>query len=427
MADSLELYVRFENQEVGVIKYLIKEDKYLFVYDEEWIRARRFPISPHIPYQEQKQGVLKRFLENLLPEGQGLDDLSRLTGVSKANVFALVHSIGRDLSGALEISSRRTAIETKFRGISHAELVERIGNRQKESIIIWDGRPRLSIAGVQQKLPLLKKDDEYGLGEGLLASTHILKFGRSTNRHIVLNEHLCMQLAQLVGLKTAETKVVDFGERVLEIKRFDREWVTTEAIKRTHVIDGCQALDIGPEHKYERFLGDEESVQDILGPASLKNLFDFCDQCRVPAKARMDLLHWVAFSLYIGNSDNHVKNLSFFVSDSGLELAPFYDLLSVTIYPDLNHSLAFCIGEAFDPSKVNEHQLLLMASELDIPLSFVKRQFQIILKNLKRALGTVELELQNKPLNREEGEFIGQLTAHINSNISRYQSILEDL
>lgn len=39
--------------------------------------------------------------------------------------------------------------------------------------------------------------------------------------------------------------------------------------------------------------------------------------------------HWLVFNVLVGNSDAHLKNLSFMVSHEGVQLAPFYDLLSV--------------------------------------------------------------------------------------------------
>ena len=38
------------------------------------------------------------------------------------------------------------------------------------------------------------------------------------------------------------------------------------------------------------------------------------------------------FNILVGNSDAHLKNLSFMVSHEGVQLAPFYDLLSVATY-----------------------------------------------------------------------------------------------
>lgn len=38
------------------------------------------------------------------------------------------------------------------------------------------------------------------------------------------------------------------------------------------------------------------------------------------------------FNVLVGNSDAHLKNLSFMVSHEGVQLAPFYDLLSIATY-----------------------------------------------------------------------------------------------
>ena len=38
------------------------------------------------------------------------------------------------------------------------------------------------------------------------------------------------------------------------------------------------------------------------------------------------------FNVLVGNGDAHLKNLSFLVSHEGVQLAPFYDLLSVAAY-----------------------------------------------------------------------------------------------
>jgi len=217
----------------------------------------------------------------------------------------------------------------------------------------------------------------------------------------------------------------NLGERVLEVERFDREWQDDTGIARTHVIDGCQALDIAPDYKYERFLGDEESVKDVLGPASLEKIYAFCDQCASPAKTKLEILQWVIFNLLIGNSDNHCKNISYFVEDSGIRLAPFYDLLSVTIYPDFNHSMAFCVGESFDPQLVTERDLLLMANELNLSFSFVNRQASLLIKKLKKALA--ETNLEELGLDREESEFANSLTKLISENINRYQNLFQKI
>lgn len=80
------------------------------------------------------------------------------------------------------------------------------------------------------------------------------------------------------------------------------------------------------------------------------------DQCRFKAAARMQIYRWLVFNLLVGNGDNHLKNISFLVDASGIQVAPAYDLLSTAVYdtralanersrwPAIQ--LAFAIGDA---------------------------------------------------------------------------------
>jgi serine/threonine-protein kinase HipA len=65
---------------------------------------------------------------------------------------------------------------------------------------------------------------------------------------------------------------------------------------------------------------------------SMENLAALAKACRSPAVARTRLFGWLIFNVLVGNSDAHLKNLSFLVSHEGVQLAPFYDLLSVACY-----------------------------------------------------------------------------------------------
>jgi serine/threonine-protein kinase HipA len=64
----------------------------------------------------------------------------------------------------------------------------------------------------------------------------------------------------------------------------------------------------------------------------MENLAALANACRSPAVARSRLFGWLVFNVLVGNSDAHLKNLSFLVSHEGVQLAPFYDLLSVATY-----------------------------------------------------------------------------------------------
>lgn len=48
--------------------------------------------------------------------------------------------------------------------------------------------------------------------------------------------------------------------------------------------------------------------------------------------ARTALFQWLVFNVLVGNTDAHLKNLSFLVSHAGIQLAPFYDLICTAVY-----------------------------------------------------------------------------------------------
>jgi serine/threonine-protein kinase HipA len=171
---------------------------------------------------------------------------------------------------------------------------------------MWDGKPRLSLAGVQEKLGITLRDGVYGLGDGRIASTHILKFG-SREQNLVLNEYFCMKLAEAAGIPVARVELRQFGERVLLVERFDRAWAAKDHVVRRHIIDGCQALNAPPAFKYQRIVPVGPDRDSFMGPVSIESLAGFCDLCIVPAKARLQTLRWILFNLLIGNSDSHGK------------------------------------------------------------------------------------------------------------------------
>jgi serine/threonine-protein kinase HipA len=367
-------------------------------------------------------------LANLLPEGKWLEELSIDNQISKNNIFGLVALIGAETTGALSFrfdGGDQEPWPTEFRSVTQEELAERIARRQKVSIGLWDGKPRLSLAGVQDKLPILiMPNGEMGFGEGDLASTHILKFGKRPDMHMVVNEFICMELARLSKLPAAKVTVVRLGEPVLLVERFDRRW-NDGKVDRLHLIDGCQMLDLPPTYKYERPFGKSGEGMRIRTGASLSKLFAACRLCRIPAKAIRDLLNWSLFQLLIDNSDAHAKNISFSVDKKGMDVAPCYDLLNIDIYGDeYDRDLALAIGNEFVIAEILPYQLAEMCDECRLP----QRQVSTSLKSLCTA---VLKNLDNLPLDGllpgDEVHFAGQLKKRIRENALRFLDMAREL
>ena len=70
---------------------------YAFDYSVEWLaQEQRFPLSPVLPLvgqsfsAEQHSANVRQFFQNLLPEGQALEDAAQANKISKSNLIGLL-------------------------------------------------------------------------------------------------------------------------------------------------------------------------------------------------------------------------------------------------------------------------------------------------------------------------------------------------
>jgi serine/threonine-protein kinase HipA len=178
---------------------------------------------------------------------------------------------------------------------------------------------RMSLAGAQHKLAVVLQDGELFEPAGATPSTQILKPDHPDEdyAHSVINEWFVMRLAKRLGLDVPDVHRRYVPSPVYLVNRFDRI-AGGRSWHRRHVIDACQLLGLDRSFKYSQ--------------ASMESLAALANACRSPAVARSRLFGWLVFNVLVGNSDAHLKNLSFTVSHEGVQLAPFYDLLSIATY-----------------------------------------------------------------------------------------------
>ncbi|MEZ9702841.1 HipA domain-containing protein [Vibrio breoganii] len=425
-SDPYTLDILYGENLVGKLK-LGKASELSLTYTDEW-QEQGFPLSPHLPFGAPISSLaIRKYLQNLLPENQGLDHLIEYLGVTRNNIFRLVGGIGYDASGAMLFvpEGQRNTEQTLFRPIEDAEIITRLSGGAYEHLEVWDGRPRLSVAGVQSKLNVLCMDDRIGLADGDLCSTHIIKFEKANQRHLVLNEFVTMTLAKFVGLDVAEVSMRYFGEHpALLVERFDRRRFGG-VVRRRHVIDGCQATDMGVDHKYERNLGTQRDVAHIRDGVSFVRLFDLSDHFANPAGAKLRLLEWALFNLLVGNADSHGKNFSFFVSFDGLQPTPLYDLVNVAMYPEFEQDLAMAFGDEFNPAEVNAYQLLEFAEECGIAKLLLQRT---LVRLVKAVLAQIQPAIEAYDnLTLEQIEYLERYAAVVRQRANHLKEQMDEL
>ncbi|MFA6789004.1 MAG: HipA domain-containing protein [Arcobacteraceae bacterium] len=389
------LNIFFNTTKVGILFYDSQSNEFNLKYDERWIQ-NGFAISNILGFDDNFKSIdIKNFIENLLPEGDGLDRVVNYLQISKNNKFALLNAIGEETSGAFSFikEDEVDSSKTSFRKISNEELTQRIQQRKEMPITIWDEKPRLSVAGVQEKLPICKLEGKYGLASGQLCSTHILKFDKA-GENLVLNEYFSLKLAKIAGLNIANAEIKKFGdELVLEVERFDRKIVSNRNIEKIHIIDSCQALSLPTSFKYERNFGNGRDVKDIREGVSFQKLDSLSNKVKIPILAKKTLLEWTIVNLILGNSDAHGKNISYFVDKSGLKITPFYDIVNISLYEDrYDTSLAMAIDDEFIVSALSAYDIATHCQNLNLTPKTFYDSFKIIVKKIENKLLSNEIE-----------------------------------
>ncbi|QSZ42851.1 type II toxin-antitoxin system HipA family toxin [Sulfurimonas aquatica] len=419
------LYIHCNKSLVGTISYEALNKSYSLEYDEDW-KNDGFEISPSIGFNNPSNEAVGRFIENLLPEGNGLEELSVYFQISKSEKFSILKQIGLETTGALTFTDSKVfEPNTTFEEITVDELEVKVTTRESNPIHIWNGKPRLSVAGVQTKLPLTILTEKFGFGEGDICSTHILKFNR-VGENVVTNEFISMKLALAMGYNVAEVACAELAnECVLFVTRFDREIINDELIERKHIIDSVQALGFPISYKYERNLGI--NMPNYREGVSFSKLFSLANKAIVPALFKEQVIKWSILNIILGNSDAHGKNISFFVSKEGLEVAPFYDLVNVTMYQDkYEQDMAMAIEDVFQFDSLNELSFREFFDENNISTEFYFNEFKSSAMKLKRAFKDMAFLDDNDFVKKNE-DFILKYIENVKNRVNFISDLLNSV
>lgn len=359
------LFVFFDQKLMGRL-HRLDDGRFEFQYEDSWLQSKSsFPISLALPLQAGRfsSRLTRSYFENLLPEGETLERIRESSEEHFANEFDFLETHGQDCAGAFVITADPTFIKNQDPKARKKLDLGKVYKawRQKKGLmefLMEEDEHFFSLAGAQDKIPVLFEKGECFIPLKGGATSHIIK---SPVRHwentqdSVYNEHFCMKLAKAIGLHTAECEILE-GEIPLFItKRYDRE-TQGKHITRLHQIDFCQAQGYLSDEKYE-----------INGGPSFQKNYELLKELpNSNVKNMQQLLEWLFFNFYIGNHDNHSKNLSLLLQNEKWSLSPFYDLLSTAIYPQIKRKLAFKIGGQREWKKISAKQLPQQDLELKL-------------------------------------------------------------
>lgn len=346
-----------------------------FTYAADWLAdASRPPISCSLPKQEQpfKQRQCRPFFAGLLPEESQRDVIAAALGISKGNDFAFLEALGGDVAGALSLWPESEAPPVPKpggtpRSLSDDELIDMLDSLPQRPLLAGREGLRLSLAGAQTKVPVVLVDDRVALPAPGQPTTHILKPAIARFPHTTENEALVMMLATAVGLPAASVAARRAGGRsYLLVTRYDRRFDASGQAHRLHQEDFCQALGIPPERKYAAEGGPTfQTGFDLLRRATT-----------VPAVAVLGFLDAAIFNVIVGNADAHGKNFSLLYQPAGVTLAPFYDLLSTIVYPNLSPNFAMKIAKRATLEEIGSETWPAFADDIGLAASFVRRRVQ---------------------------------------------------
>ena len=377
MARTLDVYLH--NELVG---HLIQDDggQMVFDYNESWLqKSNATPLSQSLPLRRErfKRNECRGFFAGILPDESKREIIARNLGISARNDYAMLEQIGGECAGAVTFVSTGEKLPERnygYRTLSSQELAAMLKQLPKRPLLAGEDGIRLSLAGAQDKVAVRIESNEISLPLGGAPSTHILKPAVERFEGVVFNEAFCMQLAARVGLPAAkvETRSVE-GIEYLLVERYDRTYRQnpggTPSLERLHQEDFCQAQGIVPETKYQK-----------EGGPSLRQCFALLREVSTaPVIDLARLLDAVIYNFLVGNNDAHGKNFSLLYHGMGtanqqIRLAPVYDVVSTTYYPELSKDMAMKIGREYSSDKVTLKDFEQLAEEAGLAKPIVRNR-----------------------------------------------------
>ena len=376
-----------------------------FSYSPEYLHSPdAAAISLSLPLQEEafSPAATKNFFEGLLPEGFTRRSVAQWMRVDENDYLSILLGLGKECLGALQILEEgEEAKPNHYEKLSYQQVsaLAREGAGKSAELV---ARSHLSLTGASGKVGLYyePKSGVWYLPKGSAPSTHIVKQSHVRLDQIVTNEQLALRTARYAGIRVPDSFIIETGgteddKVLLATERYDRYFVRDPEMAdglpvpyRLHQEDFAQALGISGADKYER-----------PGGEYLKQVFELLRRYSVnPVLDQMMLWDIIIFDFLIGNTDNHIKNLSLLYGKDlkTVRLAPAYDILSTSIYYESSREFAFSIGGTYSIDEMDRSSFQQAAAEVGLGPRMAMQRYDLISSRFLRALSKAAKELTEK-------------------------------
>lgn len=188
-----------------------------FRYDSDWVEGGGFEISHSLPLTIEpfapEEGIAHNFFANLLPESRVREQIVRDLKIADTD-FELLRAIGGECAGALSLlpTGEVPSEDSSYQELSPALLAD-LAHKRGHIYAAYHSpaRPRLSLAGAQDKLALLVRDKQFFLPQSEAPSSHILKFEIEGYRHVPAYETFTTMLAKQIDLPVVDIELIELS------------------------------------------------------------------------------------------------------------------------------------------------------------------------------------------------------------------------
>lgn len=340
------------------------------------------------------------FFEGLLPEGFTRRCVAEWMHMDENDYVSILAGLGRECLGAIKIvDESEEAIIPEYRELSAGEVYALASEGATESAELVT-KSHLSLAGASGKVGLYynEKEAKWYLPIGEAPSTYIVKQSHVRLKKIVANEQLCLLTAKYLGIEIPESFIIttdgmDDEAVLFATKRYDRKIVENSKILngmpvpcRLHQEDFAQALGIAASHKYEK--NNEGYLKKIFDVLRAHSTDPITDSLKV-----WDIC---IFNYLIGNTDNHIKNLSLLYGEDlkSIRLAPAYDIVSTMIYKSSTENMAIAINGTCNINEISREDFEKAASEVGLGAKMAMKRFDAMVNGFTDAINRAKGELK---------------------------------